>query len=110
MATTVVPVFEFTRITKKYVRIPVTAVLATGAVATLAGLDVALLPTGSTVTGATTWTAATWASGVATVLLAGPDATATGALTVPAGGGDLYGRVTDSPEVDAVLLCRIKLV
>lgn len=104
-----VPIFPFTRITKKYIRIPVTAVLATGAVATLAGLDVAMLPTGGTVTSATTWTAATWASGVGTILLAGPDADPTGALAVPTGGGDLYGRVTDSPEVDAVLLARISL-
>jgi hypothetical protein len=98
------------RIERQYARITVTATLADGAPADLAGVDVALLPPRSKPTADTTWTAADWADGNATVLLAGPDAAAVaGALTVPAGGADLWVRVTDTPEVDTAVVDRINV-
>lgn len=101
---------ELARIDRKYARIPVTATLASGAAATITGVDVALLPPRTTPTATTTWTAATYASGVATVLLAGPDAAGSGALVVPASGADLWIRVTDTPEVDAEKIARIAVI
>jgi hypothetical protein len=85
----------------------VTAVLPDGATATLTAVDVALLLPRTTPTAATTWTAASYTAGVATVLLAGPDADPTDALTVPTGGVDLWMRVVDVPEVDAERIERI---
>lgn len=101
------PVFEFTRISRKYLRIPVSAAAADGTVATLTGFDVALVPIGGRVDSSTVWTAATFAAGVGTILLAGPDADPTGALAIPAAGADLCVRVTDSPEVDVAAVCRL---
>jgi hypothetical protein len=42
----------------------------------------------------------------------GPDVSnpPAGALVVPATGGDLWARVTDTPEVDAALVDRISLL
>lgn len=98
---------DLNRIDRKYAKVTVTATLANGDPATLTGVDVALLAPRSTPTAATTWTAATYAAGVATVLLAGPDADPAGALVVPATGADLWIRVVDSPEVDATRVQRI---
>ena len=92
------------RILREY---DVTATLPGGGPATLTGVDVALLPPRATPDGDTTWTAADYAAGVATVLLAGPDADDTDALVVPSGGADLWIRVTDSPEVDAERVERL---
>lgn len=101
--------FTLSRIDRLYRRYTVTATLAGGGPATLTGADVALLTPRSKPTGATVWTATDYAAGVATVLLAGPDADDTGALAVPAGGADLWIRVVDSPEVDAELVERISV-
>lgn len=95
------------RIDRVYRHYDVTAVTADGAPATLAGASVALLTPRATPTGATVWTAATYADGTATVLLAGPDADATDALVIPAGGADLWIRVVDNPEIDAEKVERI---
>jgi hypothetical protein len=99
--------FQLSRIDRKYRDYTVTATLKNGAPATLTGVDVALLAPRSRPTAATVWTAATYAAGVATVLLAGPDASPTSAVVVPSGGADLWIRVTDSPEVDAEPVERI---
>lgn len=93
--------FELSRIDRKYRDYTVTATLKNGSPATLTGVSVAILPSGTRPTGTTVWTAATYAAGVATVLFAGPDADPTGAITVPAGGGYVWIKVTDTPEVDA---------
>jgi hypothetical protein len=86
-----------------YVHIPVTAKLADGTAATVAGIDVAVVPKRSGISAATVWMASSYASDTATVLLAGPDATPpTDALVIPAGGADLWIRDTDNPEVTAV--------
>lgn len=85
----------------------VAATLRDGTTATLTGVDVALLPPRAKPTAATTWTPTTYAAGVATVLLAGPDASAPGALVVPAGGADVWLRVTDATEVDSERVERI---
>lgn len=92
---------DLTRISRKYAKVTVTATDATGAPITVAGVDVALLPPRGKPTAATAWTAATYADGVATVLLAGPDASPADALVVPADGANLWVRVVDTPEVDA---------
>ena len=101
--------FELSRIDRIYRDYTVTATEKDGSPATLAGVSVALLPPRSTPTAATTWTAATYAAGIATVLLAGPDADPTSAVVVPSGGADLWIKVADSPEVDASRVERINV-
>jgi hypothetical protein len=101
---------ELTRIERQYVDIDVDATLPDGTPATLTGVDVALLPPRTSPAAGTTWTAATYALGVASVLLAGPDAAGSGALVVPATGADLWIRVTDAPEIDAAKITRIAIV
>jgi uncharacterized Zn-binding protein involved in type VI secretion len=98
---------EISHITRKYVDIAVKATTRDGKPAILTGVDAAVLPLSGTPDAATTWTPATYAAGVATVLIAGPAAAAAGALAVPDGGGDLWLRVTDTPEVDAARVQRI---
>lgn len=98
---------QISRIDRLYRYYDVTATLPNGSPATLTGVTVALLPPRTRPTGATTWTAATYAAGVATVLLAGPDADPTGAVVVPSGGADLWIKVVDTPEVDAERVERI---
>lgn len=95
------------RIDRVYRNYTITATEADGTAAVLAGVDVALLSPRATPTASTTWTAATYAAGVATVLLAGPDGSGSGALVVPAGGADLWIRITDDPEIDAEMVERI---
>ena len=99
--------FSLSRIDRVYRDYEVTATTRTGGPATLTGVTVALLPPRTSPTAATTWTTATYAAGVATVLLAGPDADTAGALSVPVGGADLWIKVADSPEVDAERVERI---
>lgn len=98
---------ELGRIEVQYVDIDVTATLRSGAPATISGVSVALVPPRTQPTAATVWTAAAYVAGVATVLLAGSEAVAGGALTVPLGGADLYILVNDTPEKDAVKVGRI---
>ena len=96
------------RIDRLYRDYNVTATLRDGSIADLNGVTVAMLPPRTTPTSATTWETVTYAAGVATVLLAGPDADPTGAdLVVPSGGGDLWIRVSDSPEIDAEKVERV---
>lgn len=79
---------------------------------TITGATVALLPplgNRGGPTAATVWAAATYANGVATVLLAGPDADSTGALVV-SGTADLWVKVASTPEVDAELVERITVL
>ena len=94
------------RVDRKYANLTVTATDEDGFPAALAGVDVALIPTRSNPTGATVWTAAASAGGKWRVLLAGPDASPSGALVVAAT-ADLWIRVTDSPEVDTAFVERI---
>jgi hypothetical protein len=98
---------ELSRIDRKTRTYALTDVL-TGAVPVgVTGVDVALLPPRSAgPTAATVWFAAAYASGSFTVLLAGPDADATGALVVPAS-ADIWMRISNAPEVDAEKLERI---
>jgi hypothetical protein len=96
------PAITLSPLDKVYVKIPVTAKLADGSTATITGVDVAVVPRRSEISAATTWTASSYANGTATVLVAGPAADPTGALPIPATGADVWIRVTDSPEVQAV--------
>ena len=77
--------------------------------ATPSDVQVALLPPRSGPSAATVWTTATYAAGIVTVLLAGPDASPTGALVVPAA-AELWMKVTDASEVDAVKVERIEVL
>lgn len=95
------------RVDRLYRDYTVTATLRDGSPATLAGVDVALLTPRGTPDADTSWTAADYTDGIAVVLLAGPDAAGNGALVVPADGADLWLRVTDSPEVQAVRVDRV---
>ena len=55
------------------------------------------------------WQSAAYVGGSARVLLAGYANPTDGALTIPAGGADLWVRVTDAPEVDAQRIERISV-
>lgn len=100
--------FTISRIDRLYREYNVDATLRDGSEADLNGVTVAVLPPRSAPTAATTWTTVAYASGVATVLLAGPDADPAGAdVVVPTGGGDLWIRVSDAPEIDATRVERI---
>jgi hypothetical protein len=94
------------RISRREHPINVAAVFAKAGIdplPTVTGADVALLPKHTFPTSATTWTAAAFSAGVATVLLAGPDATSSGAVVVSAD-ADLWLRVTSTPEVRITVL------
>lgn len=99
--------YDLSRVDLVYREYDVTATAADGNPATLDAVAVALLPPRTTPTAATTWTAGTYTGGVLTVLLAGPDASGAGALSVPAAGADLWVKVTDTPEIDAQRIERI---
>lgn len=101
---------ELARVERLYRDYTVTAVLRNGSPATVSGVDVALIPPRTTPSASTAWTATTYAAGVATVLLAGPDAAGSGAVVVPAAGADLWLRVVDNPEVDVARVERIAVV
>lgn len=90
---------NLSRIDRVFIDIPVTATERDGTAATLSGVDVAVLAPQTTPAADTTWKAANYADGVATVLLAGSAADDTDALAIPAGGADLWIRVTDTPEI-----------
>ena len=77
--------------------------------ATPSAVLVALLPPRSGPSAATVWTSVTYAAGIVTVLLAGPDADPTGAVVVPAS-ADLWMKVVDTPEIDAVKVERITVL
>lgn len=97
------------RIDCVYARISVEAALADGTPAVLTHIDVALLPPGSTPDADTVWTSVSVVDGVASVLLAAPDADDPGdALLVPTAGVDLWLRVVDNPETQAVKVGRVK--
>lgn len=80
-----------------------------GTPVTPAAVDVAILPSRTRPTAATTWTSGDYTAGTVTVLLAGPDADPTGALVVPATGGDLWVKVTDYPEIWAMQAARVTI-
>jgi hypothetical protein len=101
---------QLPRISRKYLHIAVTSILYDGSPATVSGVDVAFLPSYATPTENTVWTATDYADGDAVILVAGPDASVEGALTVPPEGAQLWARVTDSPEIDAVQVGRIEIV
>jgi hypothetical protein len=100
---------ELSRIARLYVEVDVAATLPDGTPTTVSGVDLALLPPRTTPTAATTWTPAAYSAGVATLLVAGPDADPTDALPVPATGADLWARVIDVPEVLAARIDRITI-
>lgn len=97
------------RVDRLYRRYAVTATLAGGGAATITAVDVAFLPPRATPTSTTTWTPTTYTTGVATILIAGPDAAGNGALVIPADGADVWLRVVDSPEIDAERVERITI-
>jgi hypothetical protein len=101
---------ELTRIDRRTVEFDVAAELTDGTATTITGVDVALLPPRTTPTAATVWTAATYTGGVASVLVAGPDADPTDALPVPAAGADLWARVVDVPEVLTARVARLTVL
>lgn len=104
---------KLSQIGLKYVDVTVAATLANGTPATLAGVDLTVVPPGSSPDQHTVWTASSYNSTtkVATILVAGPNYATppAGSLVAPVTGGDLWARVTDTPEVDAALVDRIAL-
>lgn len=103
---------QLPKIATKYVNLAVTATLADGTRATLLGVDVGLAPLGGGSDSVTTWVPTSFDGRLATFLLAGSAVVGppAGALVVPVVGADLWARVTDTPEEDAVLVDRITLV
>lgn len=99
--------FAMSRVDRMFREYDVTAALPDGSPVAVTGVDVALLPPRATPTADTVWTATEVTAGVATVLLAGPEADDTDALAVPAAGADLWLRLTDIPEVLAVRVERV---
>lgn len=75
---------------------------STGATVTPASVDVVAVPKRTQLTTGLTWTPATLTAGKLRVLYAGPAADPTGAIPIPAAGADVYIRVTDTPEIQAV--------
>ena len=96
-------------IDRVFVDIPVTATERDGSAATVEAVFVAVLAPRVTPTADTAWTSAPFADDVATVLLAGPDADDTDALAIPKGDADLWVRVADTPEIQAVKAGRVTI-
>lgn len=98
---------SLSRLDRIYGRVDVTGTLADGSPATLTAVSVAMIPAHTRPTATTVWTAATLDGRTLSVLLAGPDADQTGALAVPGGDGELWVRVVDSPESQAIKVDRV---
>lgn len=109
---------SMSRIDRLYRTWRVKATLRDGSIADLNGVTVALVPPRAPVTAATTWATITYTpfvvpdadgyTGEATALIAGPDADPAGAdLIAPTGGGHVWLRVSDTPEIDAQTIERI---
>lgn len=101
--------FELSRIDRVNRTYDVTVTDVNGTAEAPATVSFALLPPRSAPTSSTVWTSATVVDGSATVLLAGPDASPTGALVVPAD-CDLWIRSTDAPQIDAQKVERITVL
>lgn len=97
------------RIDRVYGRIDVVGTLADGSPAILTGAQVAILPVRKSPNANTEWTDVVLTGRTATVLLAGPDADPDGALTIPNGDGELWIKVADNPESQAVKVGRIQV-
>lgn len=93
---------ELSLIDKVHATFPLTVKDSDGNAVTPSAVGVAFLPFRGSPDTVTAWIPATYAAGAVTVLLAGPLADPTGAVVVPPGGGQLWVRITDSPEVEAV--------
>lgn len=100
---------QISPIDRQYASISVQATLADGTAATLDAVDVAVLSRGRSPDASTSWTAATAAGDLWQIMLAGPYADPTDAIVVPLNGADLWLRVTDTPEIQAVLVERISV-
>lgn len=98
---------SLSRVDRVYGRIDITGTLADGSPATLSAVDVAIIPAHTRPTSATTWTPVTLAGRIVSILIAGPDADPEDAFTVPGGDGELWVRVTDNPEAQAVKVDRV---
>ncbi len=101
---------EFTRLTKKYVAVDVTATSWEGLPETLTGVQAAITDRAATPTALTTWTDCLWNDPTARVLVAGPDADPSGALVLADDGGRLWLRIVDTPEVDLYSAAVIRVV
>lgn len=99
---------DLPRIGRKYAKITATATDADGDSIVLTAVHVALLEPETKPDADTTWIATELVSGKFRVLFAGPYAAGDGAIVV-LDDSDLWARVTDSPEVDAVWVDRINL-
>lgn len=109
-------ILNWTRITELFVECTVHPTDADGNTVIITGVQAALLPyLAKSPTSSTVWKSAIYDSTAHTakVLIYGPDAADPGqtyAFALPVGGGDLWIRVVDSPEVVPEMLARIELV
>lgn len=70
--------------------------------ATISSVDVVALPRRARLTAGLTWTTVALTGSRLRLLYAGPFADPAGAVAIPADGADVYARITDNPEVEAV--------
>jgi hypothetical protein len=94
---------------RKPVHFTLTATDWDGSAVVIDAAEVALVRYGPPNAG-TSWVAVEVSDGRGVVWLAGPEIAADGALPVPVGGADLFGRVTDGRLVDVVHLGRVSVV
>jgi hypothetical protein len=100
---------SFTRVTRDYVRLEDIAVTVSGAPVTPDSVQVALLPPRTKTTGSTTWVNTTPdTDGTPRFLVAGPDASPTGA-TVLAADRDVFVKVAVGSLVLVGLFGRLTL-
>lgn len=85
----------------------VTATDENGQAVTLTAIGFALVPVRARVTAATAWTTVPVVNGKAQIVLAGPDADPTAAISVPDSGGDLHQRWSDGTYIDAEFVERV---
>ena len=101
---------EMSPVDRLYARITLSGHRDDGSPAVFNEVDVAVVPIRAQPDASTVWKAAEVDGGVARVLVAGPHVDSGGALVVPAAGGDLWVRITDGLEVQALKADRITIL
>lgn len=104
--------FPITPITVRVAEVDVEATDAKKNPVILDAVEMAFLPRYVSPDATTVWTHAVYRDDVATITVVGPEAVTDSAtyLRVPTGGGVLWGRAVDNPEVDAFAIAFFSVV